>query len=158
MKKKLLILIILSFIQVSCGKPDPGPQGIPGPVGSPGPIGAAGSQGPQGPQGVPGTSCTITTVQVSSSNPNGGSLIKCPDGTSSLVINGTIITPIQLCPGPVSYPSSFPEFGYCIHNILYAVYSVNGGFLTEIPSGTYSSSGVGVTCTFTVSANCGVTN
>ena len=129
--------------------------------------------GPQGPQGVPGqngTNCTVETVSASSVAPNGGSLISCSDGTSSLVLNGTngtngsngtngtngtVVSPIQFCPGITpSYPSSFPEVGFCIGGNLYAVYSANDGFLSEITPGTYSSNGINASCTFKVLANC----
>ena len=76
------------------------------------------------------------------------------DGT-----NGSIVTPIQFCPNVVpTYPSAFPEVGFCIDNTLYAVYSANGGFLSEITPGNYSSDGINASCNFTVSANCQITN
>jgi len=138
-----------------------GNQGSPGPVGSPGPTGNTGSQG------APGENCTVSAVTASDVAPNGGSLISCPDGSQSLVLNGTdgqagtpgtVITPIQFCSGTGSYPSTFPEVGFCINNNLYAVYSANGGFLTEVLPGTWSSDGINNSCTFTVSANCVVTH
>lgn len=133
--------------------------------------GPAGSMGPQGVAGTNGQSCTVTTVPVNNVAPNGGSLIQCPDGSSSLVlngtngtngtngVNGTVITPIQFCGGVTgNYPSTFPEVGFCINNSLYAVYSANGGFLTEVLPGTWSSDGINASCTFTVQPNCVVSN
>lgn len=68
------------------------------------------------------------------------------------------LTPIQLCTGAVpSYPSTFPEYAFCINNNLYAVYSANDGFLTILPPGSYHSNAIGSSCTFTVLANCQVT-
>jgi hypothetical protein len=42
----------------------------------------------------------------------------------------------------------------CINNSIYAVFSVNGGYLAEIVPGIYSSNAVGSACDFTVVANC----
>lgn len=126
--------------------------------------GATGAAGPQGSPGADGSNCTVTTVVASDSGagevaPNGGSLIQCQDGTQSLVLNGTngtngtIIQPIQLCAtNPAgSYSSgTFPEVGFCIQNNLYGVYSTNGGFMTEIFPGPWSSDGVNSSCNFTV--------
>jgi len=132
--------------------------------------------------------CTVTTITPEQGvAPNGGSLISCPDGTKSLVlngvpgaqgptgpigpqgnqgapgpqgspgINGTTVTAVQFCPHSVPhYPSTFPEVGFCIADNLYAVYSVNGGFLTKLTSGAYKSNAVGSSCNFTISG-CKVT-
>jgi hypothetical protein len=72
--------------------------------------------------------------------------------------NGTTISSVQFCPGVPSYPSTFPEVGFCIDNNLYAVYSYNNGFLTLIPPGYYNSNAVGSNCNFTVLPNCQVSN
>ena len=53
-----------------------------------GPQGAQGIQGVTGAQGAPGENCTVTTLSACHAAPNGGSLIACPDGTQSLVLNG----------------------------------------------------------------------
>lgn len=72
---------------------------------------------------------------------------------------GTVITPINLCPGFVpSYPNVFPEYALCIQGNLYGVYSANGGFLVKMPPGTYSSNGINASCTLTVGANCAVSH
>lgn len=68
------------------------------------------------------------------------------------------ITIVQLCPGTPTYPSTFPEDAECIDNALYAVYSANDGFLTELTPGLYQSNAIGSSCTFTVAANCVVTH
>lgn len=91
-----------------------------------GDIGPTGDVGPTGPQGTTG-----------------------PDG-----LDGTQITEVQFCPGDTTYPSQFNEIGFCIEGRLYAVYSQNGGFLTYVPPGTYTSNGINSSCTFTVGANC----
>jgi hypothetical protein len=64
------------------------------------------------------------------------------------------ISIVQFCPGNTSYPNEFNEIGICINNNLYAVYSQNDGFLTEVLPGTYSSDGINASCTFTVEPNC----
>lgn len=153
-----------------------GPQGITGPQGPIGPQGVSGSQGPQGqtgPQGAPGadgSSCSVSNIATSTVAPNGGSLLQCSNGTQSLVLNGTngqngsngtpgsLITPIQFCSGTPSYPSTFPEVGFCINSQIYAVYSANGGFLTIVQPGVWSSNAIGSSCTFTVGSNCQVTH
>lgn len=134
--------------------------------GSDGAMGPQGPKGDTGSQGAPGSSCTVTTVAPEDSAPNGGSLISCLDGSQSLVLNGTngsngsngtsgtIVTPVKFCSGTSSYPSTFPEYGFCLSGNLYAVYSTHGGFLTLIPPGVYDSNAVGSKCTFTVKANC----
>ena len=103
-------------------------QGAQGPAGSQGITGATGAQGATGPTGANG-------------------------------FDGTKVTLIQFCPGVTpTYPQTFPESGICIEGQLYGVYSANGGFLTLLPPGEYSSNGVGASCTFTIGENCQVSN
>lgn len=104
------------------------------------------------------TSCIVTNVQANSVAPNGGVAISCPNGTNALILNGTVITPIQFCPGTTNYPSTFVELGFCINNSLYAVYSYANGFLTEVPPGNYSSNAIGSSCNFVVLPNCVIQN
>jgi hypothetical protein len=132
--------------------------------------GQDGSQGPRGDTGATGeagSSCGVTTVAPGPAAPNGGSLIACTDGSQSLVLNGTngadgqagtVVTPIPFCPGVSAYPTSFIESGFCINGRLWAVYSANGGFLTEVLPGNWSSNAIGSSCNFTVKPNCEVTN
>lgn len=68
------------------------------------------------------------------------------------------VTVVQLCPGTTTYPNVFVEVAFCASGKLYAVYSANGGFQTEIVPGTYQSNAVGSSCTFTVQPNCVVTH
>lgn len=100
--------------------------------------------------------CTVTNVAVGQPGaPNGGSLLSCPDGSSSLTLNGTIITPIQFCPGvTTTYPNTFSEVGWCVDGDLYAVYSIPNAFMTLIPPGSYTSNGINSSCNFTVGTNC----
>lgn len=89
-----------------------------------------------------------------------GMFLTCSDGTSARVLNGidaNSVSVVVLCPGTTLYPGTFVEVGFCIDGKLYATYSANGGFSTEIPPGTYSSNGIGSSCTFTVGENCNVT-
>ncbi len=90
----------------------------------------------QGPQGIPG-----------SAGPSG------PPG-----LDGTQIKVIQFCPGITTYPSAFIETGFCVNNKIWAVYSANDGFLTEIPPGTYSSNAINSSCNFVVLPNCVIQN
>jgi hypothetical protein len=101
---------------------------------------ACGPQGPQGPVGLPGPA--------GSPGPQG---LQGPAG-----LDGTQITVVQFCQGTPTYPSTFPEVGFCINSQIYAVYSANDGFLTLVPPGDYSSNAIGSTCSFTVAANCKV--
>lgn len=101
------------------------------------------------------TGCSVSSISASNAAPNGGSLITCKDGTSSLILNGSIMKPVQFCANSIpSYPTTFPEIGFCIDNNLYAVYSANGGFLVLVTPGTYSSNGINSSCTFTVLSGC----
>lgn len=81
-------------------------------------------------------------------------LVSCGhDGTNGAP--GTTISSVQFCPGSIAtYPTTFPEIGFCIEGNLYAVYSANDGFLTEIPPGQYLSNAIGSSCNFTVLSNC----
>lgn len=71
---------------------------------------------------------------------------------------GTSITVIKFCPGATVYPSKFVEVGFCIGGKLYAVYSQNGGFESEIPPGSYGSNGINASCNFSVLPSCGIQN
>lgn len=158
-------------IEITC--PD-GTSDIVG-NGADGTNGSNGINGVNGSNGANGTSCSVATLSVGSVEaPNGGSLITCSDGTSSIVLNGTdgangtngtsgtdgtVITPIQFCTGfTQSYPNTFAESGVCIAGIMYGVYSANGGFLSMLPPGEYSSDGINASCTFSISVNCVVGN
>lgn len=107
-------------------------------------------------------SCTVT--------PNmNGSFISCPDGTTAQVNNGlagpaglngtnaTPVTVVNLCNGVTTYPNTFVEVALCINGGLYAVYSINNGFLTYLPNGAYSSNGLGSACNLVVNG-CSVTH
>lgn len=149
---KYLALVLLVVLACSCAQ-QPGYV-----VYTPGSPGAPGSNG---------ASCSVATVSPNTVAPSGGALIACTDGTSSLVLNGTngsngtngtVVQSIQFCPGTTVYPSNFQELGFCIGNKIYAVYSANNGFLTEIVPGAYQSNAIGNSCNFTVAVNCQVSN
>lgn len=97
-----------------------------GPPGPAGALGATGESGPQGPAGPAGA-----------------------DGS-----NAHSVTVVKLCPNQTTYPSTFTEVAFCIEGKLYATYSANGGFSTEIVPGSYSSNGINSSCSFTVQVNC----
>ena len=152
-------------VEVSC------PDGTTSVVGN-------GSSGSNGTNGANDSSCSVSTLSVGSvTAPDGGSLITCSDGSSSVVLNGsagtagadgaqgaagapgTVITPIQFCPGfKQSYPNTFSESAICVGGNLYGVYSLNGGFLAELPPGEYSSDGVNASCNFSIGPDCKVSN
>ena len=174
---KLLNSLVLLVMMSACG-PIVLPKGEPGPQGSPGPQGPA---GPSGPAGQPGSSCTVATnpngalitctdgssspiangshglpgtpaAPCSVSNLGYSTIISCPDGTQSVVDN---VRMVQLCPSyATTYPTSFPEFGFCVNSKLYATYWNNiQAFTALIVPGTYQSTSPQV-CNFKVLANC----
>ena len=150
MNKLTIVYGILLILTLSaCGKPQDGKAG------------ADGSNGHDGHDGT-NASCTVKAIQ-------GGSLISCSDGSSSLVLNGTngtngqngtpgsVIKPTTLCAEDKTvYPKVFAEVAFCIDGDLYAVYSENNGFLSLIPNGSYTSNGHNSSCSFKVSG-CKVT-
>lgn len=141
MKSALITFSML--ITVGCGRVD---SLIPGPTGA---------------TGLAGVGCTISQLPVNSSiAPNGGVLVLCGGDSSAILQNGlngqpgTLIKPIQFCPGfTPSYPSSFPEYGFVIDGAVYGVYSDHGGFMALLPPGAYSSNGINASCTFTIDAD-----
>ena len=115
-----------------------------------------------GPAGQNGQPCSVASTPT-------GAVITCPDGTHTTLSNGlqgpsgvdiASVMPIQFCHSSFvpSYPNSFPESGLCINEVLYGVYSANGGFLAELPPGTYSSDGINASCTFTIEPGCVIIN
>ena len=143
MKYVSLILLVVLFLVIGC------------------------SSGFNGVNGVNGNSCTATTVGAVVLPPNGGLQIQCPGQNALFVSNGangntgldgTQISTVQFCPGATSYPSEFNEIGICIGGNIYAVYSANDGFLTQIVPGSYNSNAIGSSCNFTVLPNCVIQN
>lgn len=135
----MLLMIAVAAILAGCSKPEQGEKGeagspgnsIVGPRGPAGDTGAPGTPGPKGDTGNPGD----------------------PGETGPAGSDGRIATVVQLCPGVTVYPSAFVEVALLINGKLYAVYSVPGAFLTEIPPGRYYSAGIGSACDFTVNAD-----
>lgn len=72
--------------------------------------------------------------------------------------NGTNVTMIKFCPQfPDTYGSSYPEYGMCVDNNLYAVYFNNAGkisWLTLLTSGNYTTTTSFGNCNFKVKPNC----
>lgn len=170
----LFFTATLGGLLSGCDCPAPGKDGAPGVQGPAGPQGDAGAQGTAGINGTNGTSCTVRAVAPNEVAPAGGSEIICGE-TSTLVLNGvkgdqgdigaqgvagadgTVVSAIQFCSAGTSYPNTFSEVGFCIGGKLWGVYSANGGFMTELPPGTYSSNGINSSCTFTIGENCSIT-
>lgn len=86
---------------------------------------------------------------------NGSNGVNGTNGTNGT--NATPVTLVKLCPGAPSH-TVFVEYAICLQGQLYAVYSANGGFLTLLSPGSYSSAGIGSACNLTVAANCVVTH
>lgn len=97
--------------------------------------GAAGERGGQGVAGVQG-------------NP-GLSIVGPPGPAGSPGVDATPVTVVNLCPGVSNY-GTFVEVALLINNKLWAIYSLNGGFMTYLAPGHYTSNGVGSACNFTV--------
>lgn len=133
-------IIMLALVLTGCC----GPQGDPGPAGSTGATGSVGAQGPQGNTGDTGAQ----GIQ-GPAGPTGATGLQGAPG-----LDATPVTLIKLCSDTPSYPSTFVEYGVCVGGNLYGVYSANGGFLTLLPPGSYSSNAINSSCSFTVSANC----
>lgn len=142
----VLVAILLAGCQGPRGYTIVGPQGTPG------------IQGQSGQPGQDALPCTAFKA-------SGVTTIACPGSPPVSVLDGlngapgTVITPIQFCPGvtPI-YPLSFPEYGLVINGQIYGVYSQNGGFLALLPPGTYNSNAVGSSCDFTINADNTISN
>lgn len=65
---------------------------------------------------------------------------------------------IKFCPGyDTVYPRTFPEFGMCISDVLYAVYwDKHNAWLAEAVPGRYESTSTSAPCSFTVGPKCKV--
>lgn len=102
----------------------------------------------RGPQGDPGV-----TGSQGSSGTNGSDGSQGPQGVPGAPAKATAV---QFCPRyAVVYPSTFPEFGLCIDDTLYAVYwDGKNSWLAEIPPGYYSSTSTTAPCNFTVKDKC----
>jgi hypothetical protein len=152
--KKNVTLFLFTLVLAGCGSPD----------------GVSFSEAP---------SCTVNQT-------TSGVVVRCPDGSGAIVSNGpqgtqgiqgqqgvagstgpagaqgiagTSVVMVQFCSASfvASYPSTFPESGLCIGGQLYGVYSANGGFLSVLPPGAYSSDGINSSCNFTIATNCSIT-
>lgn len=180
MKYTKLVLMACVLLW-SCGGVFEGPKGSPGIAGLSGVTGATGAQGLPGTScsvvpdpsgaaivcpgsqtviidnGSPGTDgtdgkdaspCTVSATGSS------GATITCPDGSESTIAG---VTMVQFCSNyTTTYPSSFPEFGFCIGGVLYATYwNGSQAFTAEVVPGLYESTSP-QGCTFTVYANCEV--
>jgi hypothetical protein len=155
--KYLICVLLVAFM--GCGK---GPQGIPGSPGGNGERGAAAVTGPVVEAGAACESGMGTIVSFYSDDQALGhyavgdtylnSIMTC-DGMNGA--NATPVTVVQFCPASFvpTYPSTFPEVGFVINGQIYAVYSLNNGFLTLLTPGNYSSDGVNASCNFVVNSD-----
>lgn len=108
--------------------------------------------GPMGPEGAPGRSCTLTQLE-------NGVLIQCPDGTSSVVMNGVDATPnaysilefIRPCPD-----KSYEVLMRLYNREIIAHYSDgNKQYLRFIGPGNWKTTD-GTNCQFTIDADMNV--
>jgi hypothetical protein len=61
---------------------------------------------------------------------------------------------IKFCPGVTpKYPTTFPEYGICLDNKIYAVYWDKVAFLTYLSPGQYQTTSVNSNCVFEVKAD-----
>lgn len=136
-------LIVITLLLTGCCPPGyvTGPRGAQGVAG---PSGEKGDTGGIGPQGLPGLSIV---------GPVGPAGINGTNG-----VDATPVTVVSLCPGVTTYPGIFVEVALCISGDLYGVYSANGGFLTYLPPGRYTSNAIGSACNLTVGTNCAVSH
>lgn len=119
--------------------------------------GQVGQTGLPGNDGQDGYSCTVIQTET-------GATINCQDGTTASINNGTNgidgvdgedatgVSSVQFCP---NIAGSFPEFGMCINNELYAVFmgANNQVRMSRLTPGTFSTTD-GRQCTFTVVEGC----
>lgn len=133
--------------------------------------GDKGSPGVDGINGLPGTPAAPLSVSITTLDPGGpicvtgGSIISVGN-SDTIICNGeagapgvdaTPISFVQFCGGTTGYPDTFAEVGICVNGIMYGVYSRNGGFLSQLPQGLYSSEGINSTCSFNIGPDCQVT-
>ncbi len=128
---KSTIMVIMTLIAANCilvgcrgdrGENGVGVQGATGPSGAAGQNGSNGQSGQNGLDGINGT--------------NGQ--------------DATPVTVVPLCPDVSNY-GVFVEVGICLNGKLYGVYSANGGFLTLLADGNYTSAAIGSACNLTIS-------
>lgn len=68
---------------------------------------------------------------------------------------GTQVSTVKFCNSPTTYPTSFPEYGFCIDNVLYATFwDGHNAWTAQIPPGNYLSTSTGLQCNFNVTTGC----
>lgn len=73
---------------------------------------------------------------------------------------GTQVTMVQFCTNyNTNYPSTFPEYGFCVNGNLYATYwDGTDAWTSEVVPGNYESTSTSAPCNFSVSQNCAITD
>lgn len=177
MKRLILLTVLLAACTQTNTDQVAGPRGLPGSDGHDGtscqvtqinpsvvlPTGGALVQcgvyqayianGAQGATGNSGTNGQDGVGLVGPAGPQGDAGVDGQDG-----IDTTPIIVVNLCPGVTTYPSIFIETALCISGNLYGVYSANGGFLTYLAPGNWSSNAIGSACSLTIGPNCTVSH
>lgn len=135
-------------------------------------MGCVGPTGDLGRQGTPGYTPVVAMLPASLSECLNGGVEVYVDNAETIICNGVNGNPggvgpqgpsgddgqdsnpvviFKFCPNVVAnYPSSFPEYGIRLNNNVYGVYSANGGFLTLLIPGSYTTTGIGANCNFTI--------
>lgn len=109
-----------------------------------------------GPTGPAGASCSVNTVA-------NGAIIKCTDGTNSVILNGLNAPPtaytVTAIKDPCGKQTSFDEVLLILedHQILAHYASGSNQFLTLIGPGNYVTTD-GSSCYFTVDVNGNIIN
>lgn len=88
-------------------------------------------------------------------------IVGCGSGNPSYTIAPDPVLPpvtttVKFCVGQTtSYPTSFPEYGLCLDNIIYGVFwDGHNAWWAQIPKGNYISTSTGLQCNFKVLDNC----
>jgi hypothetical protein len=104
---------------------------------------------------------TIFALILLGCSPGDYATLQGPPGPQGPIGNpGSSVTMVQFCSNySTTYPSTFPEYGFCVSNNLYATYwNGTDAWTAEIVPGYYDSTSTSAPCSFTVLPNCVVEN
>ena len=146
----ILAVVAIAVLSASCSRE--GYQFVSGPKGADAIAPAITSQPAQS------LDCPTGGVEVDVNGVKSG--IVCSGGQGAIGQAGidATIGILKFCPGTTIYPSEFNEIGLIVSGKVYAVYSVNNGFLAYLPPGKYTSDALNSRCSFTLNADNTVTN
>jgi hypothetical protein len=106
----------------------------------------------------------VTPLTCNTAQESNGLTVNCPGSPPAFVSNGqdgvdaSPVTMVKFCSGyTTTYPSVFPEYGFCLSGKLYGTFfDGHNAWTGEIPSGNYPSTSTSAPCNFKVVENCGV--